>query len=285
MGLQACVMEKSIIVDNWLQILKDVSKACSLNTDSANIFAQLIEERFYEWTNTEIFPHFGNFMFLSNNFFEQSEGYYDLITKPLSSPDITEDFELRRWNSARCLAVLYAYSQNINFKHTILLGLIKRGNLANPPYYHYQILHLLFYYHCAVIENEDREIEKNSLVTYLSIPELLIILENISKEHFPIVSSKRFELLIQSLDVLGNMFKNQNLGVEQLVAYQNCGEIISIVSQSPGNSNEKFFRNFKILDEKFCQFITENSKIIEMEFQLKPRLEMQLLIIRDLIKD
>ena len=101
MGLQACVMEKSIIVDNWLQILKDVSKACSLNTDSANIFAQLIEERFYEWTNTEIFPHFGNFMFLSNNFFEQSEGYYDLITKPLSSPDITEDFELRRWNSAR----------------------------------------------------------------------------------------------------------------------------------------------------------------------------------------
>ena len=97
---------------------------------------------------------------------------------------------------------------------------MKQGSLSSSPYYNLQIPHMLFYYQLAVLENTDEEIQKNSLINAQIIQELLLIIQKIDLNYFPILSSKKLETLIKDLESFGNLCKDLQLNQELIDVYQ-----------------------------------------------------------------
>jgi len=74
---------------------------CSDIDENTSVFIQLLDYRFYEWLSIKIFPHFANFMFMSNDNFESIPGYYQLVTKPVTNSEIEANYLIRQLNGAK----------------------------------------------------------------------------------------------------------------------------------------------------------------------------------------
>lgn len=194
------------------------------------------------------------------------------------------DYLLREWNGSRCLAILFAFNYSELLQRSLLETMLSKGPLTQTPFYSLQTIHLLFYYHLAILEIEDKELGRGLLINEETVHELLQILDQVSIEKFPIPLSAKFLTFIKYFEAYGKMLVEENLTDTQLRPYSNSANLLQQIGGYNGGLNQQFFKSIDELynsmkvtfynHPKFKKWFEKLSDLIEMSSAIENEAEI-----------